>query len=224
MRWSIGAGHRIDNPAGDAISEALPKNGTAVRRHRRALHHRDVAQALAKIRASNAWAATKLLLEYTILTATRSGEARLATWSEVDIEAGVWTVPAERMKAGREHRVPLSTRALELLTEAQNLSDGSGLLIPSPTGNALSNVTTRSLLDGLGIDATIHGFRTSFRSWCAENDESRELAEAALAHVVGGVEGAYMRSDLFEQRRRLMQAWADYLVRSAGDYIPECPK
>ena len=85
-----------------------------VRRHRRALHHRDVAGALAKIRVSNAWAATKLLLEYTILTATRSGEARLATWSEVNLQAGVWTVPAERMKAGREHRVPVSTRALEL--------------------------------------------------------------------------------------------------------------
>ena len=182
-----------------------------MRRHRRALLHRDVAGALAKIRASNAWVATKLLLEYTILTATRSGEARLATWSEVDLQAGVWTVPAERMKAGREHRVPLSTRALELLTEAQKLSDGSGLLFPSPTGKGLSSVTTRSLLDGLGIDATMHGFRTSFRSWCAENDESRELAEAALAHVVAGVEGAYMRSDLFERRRRLMQAWADYL-------------
>ena len=216
MRWSIGAGHRIDNPAGDAISEALPKNGTAVRRHRRALHHRDVAGALAKIRASNAWAATKLLLEYTVLTATRSGEARLATWSEVDLKAGVWTVPAGRMKSGREHRVPLSTRALELLREAQKLSDGSGLLFPSPTGKALSSVTTRSLLDGSGIDATMHGFRTSFRSWCAENDESRELAEAALAHVVAGVEGAYMRSDLFERRRRLMQSWANYLARSGA--------
>ncbi len=211
MRWSIGAGHRGDNPAGDAVSQVLPKNGTVPRRHRRALHHREVASALAKIRASNAWAATKLLLEYTILTAARSGEARLATWSEVDLPAEVWTLPAERMKSGREHRVPLSTRALELLIEAQKLSDGSDLLFPSPTGKALSSVTTRSLLNGSGIDATMHGFRTSFRSWCAENDESRELAEAALAHVVPGVEGAYMRSDLFERRRRLMQAWADYL-------------
>ncbi len=103
-------------------------------------------------------------MEYTILTAAQSGEARLATWSEVGLHAGVWTLPAERMKSGREHRVPLSTRALELLIEAQKLSDGSGLLFPSPTGKALSSVTTRSLLIGSGIDATMHGFRTSFRS------------------------------------------------------------
>ena len=211
MRWSIGAGHRIDNPAGDAISGALPKNGTAVKRHRRALHHRDVAGALVKVRASAAGTATKLLLEYTILTATRSGEARLATWSEVDLQAGVWTIPAERMKSGREHRVPLSTRALELLTEAQKISDGSGLLFPSPTGKALWSMTTSQLLNGSGIDATMHGFRTSFRSWCAENDESRELAEAALSHVVPGIEGSYQRSDLFERRRELMQRWADYV-------------
>ena len=150
------------------------------------------------------------------MTATRSGEARLATWSEVDLQAGVWTVPAERMKAGREHRVPLSTWTLELLTEPQKLSDGSGLLFPSPTGKALSSVTTRSLLDGSDIDATMHGFRASFRSWCAENDESRKLVEAALAHVVKGVEGAYMRSDLCERRRRLIQSWADYLARSGA--------
>ena len=214
MRWSMGAGHRSDNPAGEAISQVLPKNGTAPRAHRRALHHREVARALTRIRASNAWAATKLLMEYTILTAARSGEARLATWSEVDLQAEVWTLPAERMKSGREHRVPLSTRAREVLAEAQKLDDGSGLLFPSPTGKALSNMTTSKLLNGSSIDATMHGFRTSFRSWCAENDQSRELAEAALAHVVAGVEGAYMRSDLFERRRRLMQAWADYLERS----------
>ena len=143
MRWAIGAGHRSDNPAGEAISEALPKNGTALRRHRRALHHRNVAGALARIRASNAWAATKLLLEYTILTATRSGESRLATWSEVDLQARVRTIPAERMKSGREHRGPLSTRVVELLSEAHKLSDGSGPLFPSPTGKALSSVTTK---------------------------------------------------------------------------------
>ena len=144
------------------------------------------------------------------------GRGSACTWSEIDLRAGVWTLPPERMKSGREHRVPLSTRALEVLAEAQQLDDGSGLLFPSPTGKALANMTTSKLLNGLGINATMHGFRTSFRSWCAENDESRELAEAALAHVVGGVEGVYMRSDLFDRRRRLMQAWADYLARSAA--------
>ena len=91
------------------------------------------------------------------------------------------------------------------------MSDGSGLLFPSPTGKALSSGTTRSVLDGSGIVATMLGFLMSFRSWCAENDESRELAEAGLAHVVAGVERAYMRSNLLEGRCRLMQAWADYL-------------
>ena len=156
-------------------------------------------------------AATKLLLEYTILTAARSGEPRLATWSEVDLHCWGLDLTCRENETGREHRIPLSTRALKLLIEAQKLSDGSGILFPSLTGKALSSVTTRPLLNGSGIDATMHGFRTSFRSWCAENDESRELAEAALAHVVGGVEGAYMRSDLFERRRRLSKAWANYL-------------
>ena len=143
---------------------------------------------LAKIRASAAGTATKLMLEYAILTATRSGESRLATWSEEDLQAGVWTITAERMKSGREHRVSLSTPARELLTEAQKLSDGTGLLFPPPTGKALWKMTTSQLLNGSGVDATMHGFRTSFRSWCAENDESREFAEAMLAHVVAGVE------------------------------------
>ena len=119
------------------------------------------------------------------MTAVRSREARLAAWSEVDLQAAVWT-------------------------------DGSGLLFPSPTGKALPNMTTSKLLNRSGIDATTHGFRTSFRFWCADHDESRELDEAALAHVVAGVEGAYVRSDLFERRRKLMQAWADYLAGSGA--------
>ena len=97
-----------------------------------------------------------------------------------------------------------------MLTEAATFRDGSGLLFPSVRGKALSNMTTSKLLKETGIDAVTHGFRTSFRSWCADMDESRELAEAALAHVVPGVEGAYMRSDLFERRRELMQRWSDY--------------
>ena len=124
------AGHWSDNPAGEAISQVLPKNGAAPRRHRLALHHREVAGALATIRASAEWQATKLLVEYAILTAARLGEARLASWSEVDLRAGVWILSVERMKSDREHRVPLSTRAQEVLAEAEQLDDGSDLLFP----------------------------------------------------------------------------------------------
>ena len=211
MKWAVAEGHRADNPAGDAIAAALPKSG-ATPQHHRAVHHAEVAEAVAKVRASGAWPATKLLFEFIILTAARSGEARLATWDEIDLARRVWTVPAERMKSGRTHRVPLSTRALEVLAAAQELTDGSARLFPSPTGKALSNMTTSKLLTETGIDATTHGFRTSFRSWAAENGAAREVAEAALAHVVAGVEGAYQRSDLFEMRRLLMTRWADHLA------------
>ena len=211
MQWAVAHGYRTDDPCGSAIAAALPRNATAPKQHHRALAPSAVPDAVAKVRASSAWPATKLLLEFIIHTAVRSGEARLATWDEIDLTARVWTVPAERMKSGKVHRVPLSNRALALLAEAVKLADGSGMVFPSATGKALSNMTTSKLLRETDIDATTHGFRTSFRSWCAEQNEPREIAEAALAHVVPGVEGAYMRSDLFERRRTLMQEWSDYI-------------
>ena len=211
MKHAVAQGWRADNPAGDAIAQALPRNTTAPANHHRALPHTEVADAIASVRASGAWPATKLLMEFISLTAARSGEARLAAWDEMDVSRRVWTVPAARMKSGREHRVPLSERALAVLAEAQEYRDRSGLVFPSPTGRSLSNMTTSKLLKETGINATTHGFRTSFRSWAAENDVSRELAEAALAHVVAGVEGAYQRSDLFERRRALMESWARYV-------------
>jgi integrase len=217
MKWAIAKGYRIDNPAGDAVSQALPKNGTTPQRHHRALPHGDVAAAVAKVRASGAWPATKLLLEFITLTAVRSGEARLAQWNEIDRDGRVWSVPAERMKSGRLHRVPLSSGALRVLDEARALSGGdpAALVFPSMTGKALSNMTTSKLLTELGINATTHGMRSAFRSWCAETGVDREVAEAALAHVVAGVEGAYQRSDLFERRHESMEAWGHY-VRPTG--------
>ena len=217
MKWAIAKGYRIDNPAGDAVSQALPKNGTTPQRHHRALPHGDVAAAVAKVRASGAWPATKLLLEFITLTAVRSGEARLARWNEIDRDGRVWSVPAERMKSGRLHRVPLSSGALRVLDEARALSGGdpAALVFPSMTGKALSNMTTSKLLTELGINATTHGMRSAFRAWCAETGVDREVAEAALAHVVAGVEGAYQRSDLFERRHESMEAWGHY-VRPTG--------
>ena len=139
------------------------------------------------------------------------------TWDEIDREAATWKIPGTRIKSGRRHQVPLSPRALEVLDEAQSLTGGSGLLFPGPRGKALSNMTTSKLLKELGIDATTHGFRSSFRDWAAECTRApRSVCEAALAHVVGGVEGAYFRSDLFDRRRRLMDQWADYLSQESG--------
>ena len=210
MKWAVAQGFRQDNPAGDAIGAALPRSN-GVQKHFRALPHADVAGALAKVRASGAAVTTKLAFEFLVLTAARSGEARLATWDEVDLAAALWTVPAERMKAQREHRVPLSGRAVEVLEAARDYADGSGLLFPSVTGRPLSDMTLSKLVKELGIAAVPHGFRSSFRDWCSDTGQPREVAEAALAHAVRGVEGAYARSDLFDRRRHLMDAWAAYL-------------
>ena len=216
MKWAVAQGYRGDNPAGDAISAALPKTGQRIE-HRKALPHAEVGGALERVRASGAYPGLVLALEFLILTAARSGEVRGARWSEIDRDAAVWTVPAERMKAQREHRVPLSDRALAVLDEARQLADGAGLVFPSATGRVLSQAGMPKLLRQLGIDAVPHGFRSSFRDWAAECTEApREVCELALAHVNSDrVEAAYRRSDLFERRRTLMQQWADYLVATA---------
>ena len=211
MKWSIANGFRDDNPAGDAVGAALPKNGVTTT-HFRALPHGEVASALARIRASGAHRATVLAFEFLVLTACRSGDVRGATWDEIDLETGVWAIPGERMKVYRPHRVPLSSGSRATLIQAMELRDRSNLVFPSVTGRPLSDSTISKLVRENGIAAVPHGFRSSFRDWCGEcSGAPREVAESALAHVVGGVEGAYARSDLFERRRMLMQAWSDYL-------------
>ena len=150
MKWAVAQGYRDDNPAGDAISAALPK--AAVRKqHMRALPHAEVGAALARVKGSGAYPGTMLAFEFLVLTAARSGEVRNARWEQIDRDGAVWTIPAERMKAGREHRVPLSPRALEVLDGAAELFDGQGLVFPSPTGRVLNHATLTNLLHGLGI-------------------------------------------------------------------------
>ena len=165
----------------------------------------------------------KLCLRFLILTAARSGEVRGATWAEIDLEAREWRVPGERMKGGREHRVPPSDAARDVLARARGLEDGSGLAFPSPTrtGRPLSNMTLTKILrdQGLADRATVHGFRSAFRDWCAETGKPREIAEAALAHRVGGVEGAYFRSDLYARRRVLMDQWAAFLTGAEAKVV-----
>ncbi len=211
MKWAVAQGFRDDNPAGETINDALPRM-KGVKRHRRALHHSKVKDAIERVKNSEAWESTKLCFEFLTLTAARSGEVRAVQWDEIDLDRRVWTVPVERMKTSREHRVPLSHRAIEILHESHDLYDGSGLVFPSITGKVLSDSTVSKLLRELDINAVPHGFRSSFRDWCAESGQPREVAEAALAHTVQGVEGAYFRSDLFEQRRRVMEEWAVYIA------------
>lgn len=220
MKWAIAQGYRQDNPAGDAISAALPKNN-GVKQHQRALPHGEVAAAIGAVLASNAYEASKLAFEFLVLTAARSGEVRLAKWDEIDLDARTWTVPAERMKAKREHRVPLSERCVEILEAAMQFEDTSGLVFPSVTGRALSDSTLSKLLRENGIKAVPHGFRSSFRDWCGERSGvAREVAEAALAHTVrNNVEAAYARSDLLDKRRPLMDAWAHYLSEQSAKVV-----
>ena len=217
MKWAVAQGHRQDNPAGDAIGAALPKNGANVT-HQKALPHAEVAEAIAAVRQSNAGETTKLAFEFLVLTACRSGEVRCAKWAEVDSEQAIWTVPASRMKAGLEHRVPLPMRAMAVLDAARELSDGTGLVFPSPNGKPLSDNTLSKLLRDLDVSAVPHGFRSSFRDWAGERSRApREVAEAALAHTIKNkAEAAYARSDLFEKRRDLMESWARYLNPTAA--------
>ena len=212
MKWAIAQGYREDNPAGDALGAALPKNGVHMEHHR-SLSYDRVSAALATVRASDAYVPTVLAFEFLVLTAARSGEVRGARWNEIDLDARTWTVPGERMKTGREHRVPLSDRAIEILTEARAINPDSDLVFPTVTGRMIQAPVLSALLRDNGIEAVPHGFRSSFRQWSAEQtDAPREVCEHALAHVNGNqVEAAYQRSDLFEKRRALMDAWANAL-------------
>ena len=190
-----------------------------VARHMQALPHREVAAAIRTVRGSTAPEVAKLAFEFLVLTAARWSEVRWAEWEEIDRSGRVWTIPARRMKANRQHRVPLCGRALEILEAVQALDEGAGpLVFTRGGGKRLNDKQLRWLVREQGIAAVPHGFRSSFRDWAAEEtDHPREVIEAALAHVVRNrVEAAYARSDLFERRRVLMDDWARYLDQEIG--------
>ncbi len=210
MRWAIGQGHRSDDPAGVALTASLPKV-SKVQEHQRALPFTEVGAAIATIRDSSAWPSTKLAFEFLTLTAARSGEVRQAQWREID--GDVWTIPGDRMKTGREHRTPLSRQAMDVLRQARELSDGSGLVFPSQRGKALTDSTVSKMVRENGVGCVPHGMRSSFRDWAAEcSDAPREIAEHCLAHVEGSAsELAYRRTDYFERRRILMEQWSDFI-------------
>ena len=205
--------YRLDNPAGEAIGAALPKYG-GIHRHQRTLPHGEAASAIDTVKKSDATAPVKLAFEFLVHTACRSGGARLACWDELSLEDGECTIPAERMKSKRDHRVPLSVRAQEILEEARNHTVLSDLVFPSPSGRALSDSALSKLLRELGVQAVPYGFRSSFRDWAAECTDARHaVMEAALSRVVRNkAEAAYARSDLFQRRRTLMNDWASCRV------------
>ena len=207
------AGKRSDYGLGGYPIISLAEAREAAWENRRAARRGEVLQIEARRRVIVARRDVRLAFEPMVLTGVRSGEARLARWEEVDFEGRTWTIPAQRMKYTErgDHRVPLSARALGVMREAG--AGGQGLVFRAPRGGALPEDAFRELLRLLGVQANPHGFRSSFRGWCAESGHPRELAEAALAHAVGDkVEAAYARTDLYERRRGVMEAWGGYVA------------
>ena len=213
FRWSIGRNYRRDNPVDRAVA-ALPKQNGNAGGHHRALQHGEIAVALRAIRRVGNGSPAALCVELIALTAVRPGEARGARWDEIDMDAARWTIPAARMKAGREFAVPLGTGALDVLERARKLSDGSPLVFPSRAGRMLAPNTVSGVLRLAGVASTLHGFRSSARSWMADSGVPAEVAEACLAHVPKSrVVQAYQRSDLLERRAEVMQEWSEYVRR-----------
>ena len=213
FRWCIGRNYRPDNPVDRAV-EALPKVNGNTTSHHRALPHSEVGAALRAVRrTTDTHSSAVPCVELIVLTAVRPGEARGALWDEIDMDAGVWTIPASRMKAGREFAVPLSTGALDVLERARKLSGRSPLVFPSRTGGPLPSKAPLRVLRRAGVDSTLHGFRSSARSWMAETGVPAEVAEACLAHVPKSqVVQAYQRSDLLARRAEVMQGWSHYIL------------
>lgn len=212
------AGHREgENPAAwrGHLENLLPARAKLSRGHHPALPFVEMPEFIANLRMREGVAA--LALEFLILTACRSGEARGACWSEIDPEAKVWTIPAARMKGGRIHRVPLTDRALQIVTLVRPLRRADGLVFPGlKRGAALSDMTLAAVLRRMGIPpskASPHGFRSAFKDWATETTSfPNELSEAALAHISGdATERAYRRGDQFARRRELMEAWARHV-------------
>lgn len=206
------------------LANVLPKRAKLARGHHAALPWLDVPAFIEKLRQRDGVAA--LALEFLILTVARSGEVRGMVWDEIDEEAGMWTVPAVRMKAGKVHRVPLPDRALEILELVKPLTGGDGLVFPGLRGKPMSDMTLAAVLKRMEMTGvTVHGFRSSFRDWVFEaTNFPADLAEAALAHVHGSaVERAYRRGDALDRRRVLMEAWAGFCAGDGGGKVVALP-
>jgi integrase len=205
------------------LEHMLPKANRTSRKHHPALPYAEVPRFLAELRALPGVAARAL--EFTVLTAVRTGEARFARWSEFDVAACVWTIPGERMKGDKEHRVPLSDRALAILAELPREAAADAVFPGRSNGGFINQDAMADVLAKLRPDVTVHGFRSTFRDWAAETTHHpNHVLEMALAHAIpSAVEKSYRRGDLFEKRTRLMQEWCDYCRRieePAGVVVP----
>lgn len=202
------------------LEHLLPKRQKTAKRHYPAMPYTDVPALIQRLRDDGYIAA--MALEFCILNASRSKEVFGARWAEIDTASRTWVIPAERMKAGREHRVPLSARAMEML-ESLSAARTGDYVFPSPrSGKPLSHLAMQMVMKRLGVaGVTVHGFRSSFRDWCGhETSFPREIAEQALAHRLGDAsELAYKRGDFLEKRRELMEAWARYIEPTGGENV-----
>ena len=216
FKWAISQGLRPDDPTDSRIDRGLPK--PTVGRHHRSIEHRLVAGVIKAVRASNAWPATKLGLEFLMLTAGRAGEVRHATWGEIEAGGSLWVLPPERMKSGREHKVTLGLNAIGVLSHAAMECGGrEGLIFPSAKGTPLSDATFSKLLSDLGVDAVPHGFRATFRNWAYQTGEDRQLAEEALSHVKGDrTETSYLTVAALRRRSSMMDRWE----KRCGEPLP----
>ena len=212
MEWARAEGHRTDNPADGRIDAALPKAGHRTQ-HREAMAWREVPALYARLAGvSGPQRGAALGLRFLILTGVRRDEARLAKWTEIDTEAATWTVPAQRTKTGKAHRVPLAPAALAVLCEAKRSRCRGGFVFCGARGAHVSETAFLDLLKAHAVGATVHGFRSSLRDWCADHAVPREVAEAALAHVAGKSERPYARSDVLDRRRPVMADWAGHVT------------
>ena len=193
------------------LDKLLPRRPKVSRGHHAAMPYEKVGKFIGRVRKLDTVGA--LAIEFTVLTAARTGEVLGATWDEFDVRSALWTIPARRMKSGRVHRVPLSDRAVAIIRQLAKMRSGEFVFPGRKADRPLGKMSMATVLRRLNIaDATIHGFRSSFRDWVGnETHFPREVAEAALAHVVGdAAEQAYRRGDALEKRRALMEEWADY--------------
>ena len=203
------------------LDHLLPKPSKLARGHHPAMPYEEVAKFVAELRKREASAA--MALELCILTAARTGEILGMRWPEIDLDRKIWTVPAERMKAGREHRVPLSPRTIAILSRLEKLKIDEFVFAGQARDKPLSNMAMEMVLRRMNIaDATVHGFRSSFRDWAGNvSNFPREITETALAHVIGDKsEQAYRRGDALEKRRKLMEAWATYCEPKSSHNVP----
>ncbi|MEQ9642775.1 MAG: integrase arm-type DNA-binding domain-containing protein [Alphaproteobacteria bacterium] len=222
LDWATASGFRSGENPVDSVGKGLPRQPDN-RGHHAALPHVEVPDFITNLRqAPELGEATKLAFEFLILTAGRTREVVEAEWREIDLERAIWTVPASRMKAGKEHRVPLSPRCVDILKRARKLSaDGSHVFPGRSFDKPLSNMVFLMALRRTKLDITAHGFRSAFRDWAAERTNfPREVCEMALAHALKDkVEAAYRRGDLFEKRRELMDTWAAFVTSEGADVV-----